>query len=653
MFKSLKTTLFFSHLGIILLAAVVLAVFFFPMITKQLTAREKVYLQDITEHGAAHIKMYFERQSQLLRQLAGDKVVLDYLDNYRELALAAHLISHQDDLPIISYINEQGYEEVRVEQGRLLDSRQTNYRERPFFQEAMARPDEVVISHDTVLRQDEGPVIDLTYVKHHYFGDEFAGMLLAQIPLRKLAQSLLSIRVGEAGLVVLEDLVDGSVFAISSSTGEIKSLDRNVFFGQEHRHDRPDHKDMFVYKSRNMGNKTFMNHIHLPEYQLVLWTALSEQEMMAGTWAAQKTTLLFLALIATLALSVAYFLAHTITTPLASLAQASRTIARGENQEPIRIRSQDEIGALVKSFNIMVENLHQTTISRDYFDTILSSMRESLIVTDREGRIQTVNMATVALLGREPSELVGLPLTDILLKDQDKKEKFMAHLCSGEGIVNKELVYLGHGDRAIPVLFSAASLDNPNHITDGVVCVAIDMTERNLVLEELRESQVQLEQLSISDELTGLLNRRGFMTMAARQLLVADRVKADIILLYLDVDGLKQINDTLGHQEGDALICDTADLLRCTFRGTDIISRLGGDEFAVLLLNTGETDLIKHRFADKIRAMNEESDRPYQLSISCGMVVYDLNSPCSLDEFLSRADTLMYEQKMGKKQAAT
>ena len=241
-------------------------------------------------------------------------------------------------------------------------------------------------------------------------------------------------------------------------------------------------------------------------------------------------------------------------------------------------------------------------------------------------------------------------MNNILRLDQGDVQQLMGRLCCGQVMANRELIYLARDGREVSVLFNAAPMEDQDLVVHGIVCVAVDMTERNRTLEELRQSQARLEQLSITDELTGLFNRRGFLTMAEKQLQVANRSKDVLFLLFMDVDGLKEVNDTLGHQVGDTLIADAADLLRTTFRDADIVARMGGDEFAVLLVNSGDEDVIRRRLKDRLATFNQEMQRPYDISISYGMAAYDPAAPCRLDDLLSRADSLMYEQKILKKQ---
>jgi diguanylate cyclase (GGDEF)-like protein len=170
------------------------------------------------------------------------------------------------------------------------------------------------------------------------------------------------------------------------------------------------------------------------------------------------------------------------------------------------------------------------------------------------------------------------------------------------------------------------------------------------LLNEIRERkriEEELYALSVKDELTGLYNRRGFFTLIEQQLRLADRLKRRIFMLYADLDNLKAINDTYGHQEGDLALIEIAKILRNTFRESDIIARIGGDEFVAIPVGiTGETnEIITARISKNLEIHNGERKRSYSLSLSFGLIFYNPMSPCSIDELLAQVDKLMYDQK--------
>jgi two-component system, cell cycle response regulator len=169
---------------------------------------------------------------------------------------------------------------------------------------------------------------------------------------------------------------------------------------------------------------------------------------------------------------------------------------------------------------------------------------------------------------------------------------------------------------------------------------------------ERQELHGQLERRSVIDELTGLYNRRGFFAVGEQEWKRARRTKESCLLVFADVDGLKTVNDREGHEAGDALIRSAAELLAAVFRDTDILARLGGDEFAVIarVAGSGGETAIRERLARGL-AERERDPARHPLSVSVGVVQFEPGEQTApgLDELLSRADALMYEDKKTKK----
>jgi two-component system, cell cycle response regulator len=158
--------------------------------------------------------------------------------------------------------------------------------------------------------------------------------------------------------------------------------------------------------------------------------------------------------------------------------------------------------------------------------------------------------------------------------------------------------------------------------------------------------------LSLLDDLTGLYNRRGFYSIASQYLKLAERARREMLLFFADLDGLKQINDSFGHQEGDRALQTIAEVLRETFRSSDIISRVGGDEFMVLAIEASNEGIasIASRLVENIQKHNNQ--RPdYQLSLSFGLALYDYEDQMDLEELISHADRALYQQKSEKRRA--
>lgn len=163
----------------------------------------------------------------------------------------------------------------------------------------------------------------------------------------------------------------------------------------------------------------------------------------------------------------------------------------------------------------------------------------------------------------------------------------------------------------------------------------------------LQQANEEIRQLSVTDEMTGLTNRRGFYLLAEQKLRGTHYLGRSCVLAFLDVDGLKRVNDEYGHEVGDLLIKDVAYVLGETLSESDIFARLGGDEFCVMVTESpSDATTLRERIGEAFRRFNETSERPYRLSASIGLAHTTANGPTTtVDELLAQADELMYQEK--------
>lgn len=168
--------------------------------------------------------------------------------------------------------------------------------------------------------------------------------------------------------------------------------------------------------------------------------------------------------------------------------------------------------------------------------------------------------------------------------------------------------------------------------------------ERSRLLNEAKA-------LSVRDDLTGLLNRRGFVATASQQLRVAERMEKPVLLLFADVDGMKEVNDQLGHGAGDRLLLKAARTLNHTFRESDVLARLGGDEFAILSIASGDetSGVLVARLQENIDFENAAEPGPAPLSLSVGLAYSGRRKSVRLEDLMEEADSWMYDHKRRKK----
>ena len=163
---------------------------------------------------------------------------------------------------------------------------------------------------------------------------------------------------------------------------------------------------------------------------------------------------------------------------------------------------------------------------------------------------------------------------------------------------------------------------------------------------------MELHSLSLKDELTGLYNRRGISILGEQHYQVAKRSGEKFLLIFADMDGLKKINDTYGHNEGDFALRTVAEILKKNFRQSDIIGRIGGDEFMVIAADSVREDVkfIKNRINEMLKAIDKSLNKPFKISLSFGFSIFDLrNNKKTFPEMITEADKMLYKEKRKKK----
>jgi len=218
------------------------------------------------------------------------------------------------------------------------------------------------------------------------------------------------------------------------------------------------------------------------------------------------------------------------------------------------------------------------------------------------------------------------------------EEALVEKITSG---LRAEINELEHILNEVHVISSKLKSDAPD--TLALTNLLVHALERVLEQSQLDN---ELRSLALTDDLTGLQNRRGFLALATQQLRLALRNAQGLLLFFVDVDKLKETNDSFGHHEGDMVLVRVADALKQTFRDSDILARLAGDEFAVLAADTSSEDqeAMLRRLENSLTKCQANECR-YDLSVSVGVVRFDPKESVSLEELLARADEAMYENK--------
>ncbi len=324
----------------------------------------------------------------------------------------------------------------------------------------------------------------------------------------------------------------------------------------------------------------------------------------------------------------------------------TRHVRKNGETFPVEISSQGSMMGEERVLLSIVRDISSRKSTRQEIEesernlrALLNAVTESLLLLDKDGSVLAANETSAKRLRVGLDKIIGSNYYDLLPADTAKERRKQA-----ENVVRN----------AKPVRFEDAR--NKRYIDQVIypICDENGEVERlaffGADITRRREMEIELEAMALTDQLTGLYNRRGFFTLATRELRRAQRSKESMLLFFADLDGLKTINDDFGHEEGDRILMAAAKILTQTFRTSDIISRIGGDEFAILVVDADE-DLMEKLLLRLYRLVNNLNMRRLhksKLAVSIGHTVYDAARPVSLDELVSQADQRMYKMKKVK-----
>jgi diguanylate cyclase (GGDEF)-like protein/PAS domain S-box-containing protein len=289
--------------------------------------------------------------------------------------------------------------------------------------------------------------------------------------------------------------------------------------------------------------------------------------------------------------------------------------------------------------------------TEERFRLLIENAVDLIAILDIDGTMQYVSPSHKRVLGYEDQDLLGKKAFEFIHPEDlpTVVEIFSQGIQKiGDENYDQDMSYSAefrfrHKEGYWLTLESFGRLYPPESGEMGIIINSRDVTVRKKMEESLRS-------LSITDDLTNLYNRRGFMSFAEHHIKTADRKGERMMLILIDLDGLKQINDAYGHKEGDMALIDTAEVIKDTFRKSDLIARVSGDEFVVLTTDTklNAIEAIRMRLVKNIEAHNSKQKRLYKISLSFGIAVYDPENPSSIDRLIVEADELMYMEKHKK-----
>ena len=282
--------------------------------------------------------------------------------------------------------------------------------------------------------------------------------------------------------------------------------------------------------------------------------------------------------------------------------------------------------------------------SQKEFASLFQSNTEALAYLDERGNILDINRRFTELFGFKLEEIKGKNVNYGVIVPPDKVDE-------GEELDKRtlsrdfsqfETVRQNKDGTLIPVSISSSSIFIDEKI-GGIIATYIDITER-------KKMEEQLHKMARIDSLTGCFNRGYGLELLERQISLAKRNNSPLLIAFLDINHLKQINDRFGHQEGDRAIKMVGKLLKSSLREVDIICRMGGDEFLITFPDNSmqQAPYIRERLEEELLSLNKMITKGYQIKFSIGFSDYSYLEPKSVDELITIADQRMYEEKKKK-----
>ncbi len=317
----------------------------------------------------------------------------------------------------------------------------------------------------------------------------------------------------------------------------------------------------------------------------------------------------------------------------------AQKLSQSDFGEPLKVLHGDELGDLAEVFNDMRDKLRRTTISRDYVDSILSSMNEAIIVTSADGTISRINEATSRLLDYSYDELVGQNIAVIIDRNKGRP------LESDTGIgAPRDAFLLAKSGEHIPVSYTSSTTINEDGEVGDCIYAAQNITER-------RKAEQRIRYLARIDALTKIPNRMQFQHLLQRAIARARRSGKSLCLLYIDVDKFKDINDTFGHLAGDKTLETVAARLKSASPPNSVIGRLAGDEFAVIVDNLEPGPKMRTVLNELARNILDQLAEPFFvkenevfMTGSMGIAFYPADARNVID-LIRNADAALYHSK--------
>jgi diguanylate cyclase (GGDEF)-like protein/PAS domain S-box-containing protein len=340
-----------------------------------------------------------------------------------------------------------------------------------------------------------------------------------------------------------------------------------------------------------------------------------------------------------LGLAGAWFIARQLSGPIIALVKSADRIGQGDYTRPLAVVRQDELGDLQFALERMRQKLNETTITKNYLNTVLNSLSDAVLVTSPDGIVKSCNEATQRLLGYQEADLLGKPLVSFI--DEVHRNAFDLTNSAPEA---RETVLRTASGQTIPVSMASSTITTEDPQFQGNIYVARNITER-------KRAERRIRYLARYDTLTKMPNRMQFQHLLQQAIARARRSQRSLALLYLDLDRFKEVNDTFGHAAGDRTLELLSERLTRNLSKDTVIGRLAGDEFAMFIDdlpmdvdNRASIGALARTLLDEISRTFYVNQQEVYLTASVGVAICPYDAENVID-LIRNADAAMYHSK--------
>jgi diguanylate cyclase (GGDEF)-like protein/PAS domain S-box-containing protein len=335
----------------------------------------------------------------------------------------------------------------------------------------------------------------------------------------------------------------------------------------------------------------------------------------------------------------AWFVARQLSSPIKALVKTADRIGEGDYTRPLEVERRDELGDLQFALERMRQKLNETTITKNYLNTVLNSLSDAVLVTSPDGIVKSCNEATRQLLGYSEEDLLAKPLMSFV--DEPHRANFDP---SHSGPEARETVLRTMSGQTIPVSIASSTISSEDPQFQGNIYVARNITER-------KRAERRIRYLARYDTLTKMPNRMQFQHLLQQAIARARRNQRSLALLYLDLDRFKEVNDTFGHAAGDKTLEILSERLTRNLSKDTVIGRLAGDEFAMFIDDLPMDTDNRAALASLARTLLDEISRTFYvnqqevyLTASSGIAICPFDAENVID-LIRNADAAMYHSK--------